>query len=96
MNTQTCENEFPDIAIITVARFAGLEVKDVLKTLGLDLRRYQLNPSVSLSPFSIRHRRALQTVAKFSGIDLSLVTQRLEHPELFRHDTEIMHTNKAA
>ena len=43
MNTQTCETEYPDIAIITVARYAGVEVLDVLKTPGLDLGRRRSN-----------------------------------------------------
>ncbi len=96
MNTQTCENEYPDIAIITVARYAGLEVLDVLTTLGLDLRGNHSTTSVNITPFSIRHRRALHTVAKFSGLDEALVAQRLEHPEQSRHDDEFMHTDRAA
>ena len=96
MNTQTCENEYPDIAIITVARYAGMEVLDVLSALGLDLRGHHSNPSVKLAPFAIRHRRALYTVAKYSGLEETLVAQRLEHPELSRHDIDITHTDMAA
>ena len=96
MNTQTCENEYPDIAIITVARYAGMEVLDVLSTLGLDLRGNHFRQPASLSPFSIRHRHALYTVARYSGIDLALVTERLEHPERTRADREIMPSDKAA
>lgn len=96
MNTQTCENDYPDIAIVTVARYAGIEVLEVLSSLGIDLREHHSNPSVKLAPFAIRHRRALFTVAKYSGLDESVVVQRLEHPELHRQDIEIMHTDMAA
>jgi len=96
MNTQTCENEYPDIAIITVARYAGIDMLDVLTALGLDLRQKRSNPSGNATSFAIRHRRALYTVAKFSGLDDTIVAQRLEHPELTRHEVETMHMDKAA
>jgi hypothetical protein len=96
MNTQTCENEYPDIAIITVARYAGIDVLDVLTTLGLDPREKRSSPSVNVTSFAIRHSRALYTVAKFSGLDVALVAQRLEHPEQTRHEVDTMHTDMAA
>lgn len=96
MNTHTCENEYPDIALITVARYAGVELLDILKTLGLDLGQHRSTASVSLSPFWIRHRRALHTVAKYSGIDVAIVAHKLEHPQQSRQANQIVPTEKAA
>jgi hypothetical protein len=96
MNTQSFDNEYPDIAINTVARYAGVAVLDVLTALGQKLGRRLSHTSNSLSPFQVRHSRALHTVAKYSGIDVAMVVQSLGHAELPVPRDEFRHTDKAA
>jgi hypothetical protein len=94
MNTGITETEYPDIALVTVAKYAGLNVLDVFAALSQCIEHH--HSSVSSSPFPIRHSRALLTVAKFSGIDVATVTKRLWHPEPPIRDNEISHVDKAA
>ena len=96
MNTQSFDNEYPDIAINTVARYAGVGVLDVLTALDRKLGRRLTHIPNSLSPFQVRHSRALYTVAKYSGIDVAMVVQSLGHAELPVTRDEIRHTDKAA
>lgn len=86
MHTQTIDTHELDIAISTVARYAGMAVVDVLSTLGWDIGRHPAHRFVTTNAFRRRHHQALLTVAKYSGIDIETVAQRLEHPEPVSQD----------
>ena len=96
MNAQTFDNDYPDIAINTVARYAGVGVLDVLSALSQKIGSRQSQSLRTLNSFQVKHRRALRTVAKYSGIDLETVTQRLDHSEQPVSQGEFRQVDKAA
>ena len=96
MNTQTFDNDYPVIAINTVARYAGVGVLDVLTALGQNFGSHQSQSFRMLNSFQVQHSRALHTVAKFSGIDVETVIQKLEHSEKPVLRDEYRQTDKAA
>lgn len=96
MNTQTVDYDYPDIAINTVARYAGVDVLDVLSALGQIFGARQSPSSHMLNAFQVRHHRTLHTVAKYSGIDVETVSQKLDHSEKPVFQDEFRHTDKAA
>jgi hypothetical protein len=79
MNTRPGIDEYNIDAVSTVARCAGLDLGEVITTLGRRIWQFRvLNRNVPRA-MGTKHRRAIETVAKYAGLDARAVVQHLDH-----------------